>query len=102
MEEKLKGLGTELRKQIRERDKACVYCSDELGPFEIDHVRPRRFGGHDDAMNLVLACQRCNQLKGAQSVDRFLERMRQVKEGKLEIVVTRIGSYKRYAFRRKQ
>lgn len=98
----MKGIGTELRKQIQERDKRCVYCSDALGPFEIDHVRARRFGGHDDATNLVLACQRCNQLKGAQSVDRFLARLQQVKEGKLEIVVKRLGTYKRYTFRRKR
>jgi hypothetical protein len=70
------------------------------GPWEIDHVQPRRYGGHDDETNLVLACERCNQLKGAQSVDRFLERMRQVRQGRLQIVANVRGSYKRYSFRR--
>ncbi len=88
-----------LKDRIRARDKVCVYCGDEFGPYEVDHIQSRWYGGKDDERNLALACQRCNQLKGAQSVDRFLERMAKVKRGELVIVADLKGSRKRYSFK---
>ncbi len=93
-------LTDETRRKIKERDKVCVYCADGLGPFEVDHIRSRRYGGSDALANLALACQRCNQLKGAQTVDAFLAKMKLVREGKMEIVANLRGSYKRYTFKR--
>jgi hypothetical protein len=46
----------------------CEYCHlpqaghDER--FSIDHVIPRKHGGHDADANLALACLRCNLCKG--------------------------------------
>lgn len=43
----------------------CAYCSRESEVFHHDHVVPRSRGGPDDAMNIVMACDRCNLSKGA-------------------------------------
>ena len=41
----------------------CNYCgcSEKLS---LDHIFPRKFGGKDDADNLILACKSCNSSKG--------------------------------------
>ena len=58
---------------IFERDGfKCRYCgrAAETGVvLEIDHVKPRSFGGSDDMENLVTACHECNMGKA----DRLLE-----------------------------
>ena len=47
----------------------CEYCriSGEFFflPFQIEHIIPRKHHGGDDDANLALACDRCNQHKGA-------------------------------------
>lgn len=50
----------------------CVYCGDEDGPFEVDHVVPLKWGGTSEESNLVVACQLCNHDKGSQLVEVFL------------------------------
>jgi hypothetical protein len=60
----------ELRAQVRERfDARCAYCSvheDAVGAsLTVDHHRPRARGGTGEAENLVYACARCNEHKGA-------------------------------------
>lgn len=60
----------ESRAQTRERFQArCGYCSvqeDAVGAtLTVDHHRPRARGGTDDSENLVYACARCNEHKGA-------------------------------------
>ncbi len=62
------------RRQIREAlaqdfGQVCAYCEEDCRwPFEgtIDHFRPRGWfpGQWLDWLNLVLACERCNQAKG--------------------------------------
>ena len=37
----------------------------------VDHVIPRRKGGTDDLLNMVLACMDCNKRKGSRSFARF-------------------------------
>ena len=90
----------EERDYIQERDRVCLYCKDSHGPFEIDHVRPRWRGGTDDPNNLVLACHRCNQLKGGMSLVSFLSKMRLVEQGKLRIVRQRASRGKPFTFRK--
>lgn len=41
----------------------CVYCGDEDGPHELDHVIPRSRGGPDTVENIVVACRSCNRKK---------------------------------------
>ncbi len=49
----------------------CGYCgvseADVGGELTVDHFRPVSAGGDDDDENLVYACVRCNQYKGALS-----------------------------------
>jgi 5-methylcytosine-specific restriction endonuclease McrA len=51
----------------------CVYCGDDA--TQTDHVISIRDGGDPISLeNLVAACKRCNQLKGARSQAVFLAR----------------------------
>jgi len=50
---------------------ACSYCrSPSLAgiPLAVDHIIPLAAGGSDQRGNLCLACYRCNEFKGTQSV----------------------------------
>lgn len=63
-------MADELRAQVRERWSArCAYCGvheDAVGAtLTVDHHRPRSRGGSDEAENLLYACARCNEHKGA-------------------------------------
>lgn len=46
----------------------CVYCGDEDGPFDHDHLFPVSRGGADEPHNIVIACARCNRSKGAKTL----------------------------------
>lgn len=50
----------------------CVYCGDQSGPFDVDHVMPRSRGGSDDAENLVIACSHCNRSKGSRTPEEWM------------------------------
>jgi len=54
----------------------CVYCGDEDGPFDHDHLFPLSKGGTDEPNNIVLACARCNRSKGAKSLMEWMAFMR--------------------------
>lgn len=61
------------RKAVLKRDgSVCGYCGDTAGPFEIDHVTPRKMGGTNDHDNLKVACRDCNRSKRAKSVEEWL------------------------------
>lgn len=49
----------------------CRYCGfqSERDPsrFQLDHVHPVSRGGTNDVENLVVACERCNRMKGAET-----------------------------------
>ena len=49
----------------------CNYCgsSDKLS---LDHIFPQKYGGKDDAENLIFACKACNSSKGKKDL---MERM---------------------------
>lgn len=77
--EKARALTTRERRAIFARDGAhCRYCGRRVSftrpygwpyqgdaPGHVDHVFPRARGGQNDPSNLALACQRCNESKGA-------------------------------------
>lgn len=68
-------LGYEIREYLMAKYRGCcVYCGRNAKDVEIqiDHVRPRARGGSNRVSNLVLACWRCNQSKGARPVEEFL------------------------------
>lgn len=52
----------------------CAYCDAEGVPLEKEHIVPRARGGSNRVSNLTLACQMCNQRKGAQDVREFLRK----------------------------
>lgn len=64
-----KSISVRLRRQVTERDgHRCSYCRSPefVGvPMVIDHVVPQTAGGATTLDNLVLACYRCNEFKGA-------------------------------------
>ena len=57
-----------LKRIVQKRAKyCCEYCIAQEryapDPFSSEHIVPIAKGGTDDAENLALACQRCNNLK---------------------------------------
>jgi 5-methylcytosine-specific restriction endonuclease McrA len=50
----------------RECAQRCVYCAEplEAARATLDHVHPRARGGRHEPGNVVVACGRCNRLKG--------------------------------------
>ncbi len=75
-------VSAEVRRLVAERARRCCeYCQSQLrfsaDSFSVEHVVPRSRGGSDDASNLALACQRCNNGKYAASeaVDPLTGRM---------------------------
>ena len=75
---------------IFERDDfTCRYCgTGGRGSFEqwftahlgVDHVKPRKHGGSDEAENLVTCCHACNVYKGSADCDSFEEALAYVEE----------------------
>jgi len=58
------------RKNIYLRDNgSCQYCATKLSfnSATVDHVIPKSRGGSNLWENVVLACEKCNQKKGARS-----------------------------------
>ena len=66
--------GYEVREYLLEKwQRTCAYCGAQNVPLQVEHIHPRAAGGSDRVSNLTLACQPCNQKKGSQSVDQFLQ-----------------------------
>ena len=81
---------TNLRADVLHRDgDKCVYCnrSGKRQRLELDHVVPRSNGGAHRYDNLVAACRPCNQQRGNQTLERWLQRRPQ----KLADVQARLG-----------
>lgn len=47
--------------------KLCNYCGSTIN-LALDHILPQKFGGKDDAENLILACRSCNSSKGSRDL----------------------------------
>ena len=59
-----------LRRRVRQRaQERCEYCllhqDDVPLSHHIDHILPRKHGGHTVSSNLALACLECNWRKGS-------------------------------------
>jgi hypothetical protein len=65
--------GYELREFLLNKwDRRCAYCEAINVPLQIEHIVAKSRGGSDRESNLTLACEPCNQAKGAQAVEPFL------------------------------
>lgn len=65
--------GYEVREYLLEKwGRVCAYCGDKNVPLQIEHIHPKSQGGSDRISNLTLACQCCNQKKGALPAELFL------------------------------
>lgn len=54
--------------------RACFYCAYEGPKISVDHVVPRSAGGSNSLGNKVIACIRCNNVKGDMSMEQFIEK----------------------------
>lgn len=67
--------GYEVREYLLEKfHRQCAYCGKKDVPLQIEHIVPRARGGTDSITNLALACQKCNEKKGAKSIEEFLSK----------------------------
>jgi len=67
--------GYEVREYLLEKwGRTCAYCGAKNVPLQIEHIQPRSKGGSNRISNLTLACQCCNQQKGATSIEDFLRK----------------------------
>ncbi|HBK99253.1 MAG TPA: HNH endonuclease [Microcoleaceae bacterium UBA10368] len=65
--------GYEVREYLLNKwNRKCAYCSVENIPLQIEHIQPKAQGGSNRISNLCLACEKCNQKKGTQDIQRFL------------------------------
>jgi len=65
--------GYELREFLLNKwNRACAYCGVVNVPLQIEHIHSKARGGSNRESNLTLACQPCNQEKGAQPVEVYL------------------------------
>lgn len=65
--------GYEIREYLLEKwGRRCAYCDAKDTPLQIEHIVARARGGTHRVSNLTLACEPCNQAKGALPVEVFL------------------------------
>jgi 5-methylcytosine-specific restriction endonuclease McrA len=65
--------GYEVREYLLEKwERKCAYCDAESVPLQVEHLHPRSRGGSDRISNLVIACEACNEAKGAKNVREFV------------------------------
>jgi 5-methylcytosine-specific restriction endonuclease McrA len=65
--------GYEVLEYLLEKwDRQCAYCDASGVPLQIEHIHARARGGSNRVSNLTLACEPCNQAKGALLVEVFL------------------------------
>jgi 5-methylcytosine-specific restriction endonuclease McrA len=58
------------KREILRRDEyTCQYCGQRVSYLTIDHIIPRRLGGHYGWDNLVAACPACNHRKGGRTAE---------------------------------
>ena len=65
--------GYEVREYLLEKwGRKCAYCDKQDLPLQAEHIQAKASGGSNRVSNLTLACQPCNQKKGAQLISEFL------------------------------
>ena len=66
-------LGYEVREYLLNKwERKCTYCEIENVPLQVEHIQPKAKGGSNRISNLCLACEKCNQKKGALDIKVFL------------------------------
>lgn len=66
--------GYEVREYLLEKwHRTCAYCGKKDVPLQVEHIQPKATGGSNRVSNLTLACQPCNQKKGATPIAEFLK-----------------------------
>ncbi|MBI9038291.1 MAG: HNH endonuclease [Bacteroidales bacterium] len=50
----------------------CNYCGS-TEKLALDHIFPQKFGGQDDAENLIYACRSCNSSKGKKDMMEWMD-----------------------------
>eukprot|EP01024_Parvocaulis_polyphysoides_P069885 TRINITY_DN858_c0_g1_i7.p1 TRINITY_DN858_c0_g1~~TRINITY_DN858_c0_g1_i7.p1 ORF type:complete len:381 (-),score=12.95 TRINITY_DN858_c0_g1_i7:164-1306(-) len=79
--------GCEVRQYLLTKwDHKCAYCDAKGVRLEVEHVVPKAKGGSDRVSNLVIACHKCNQAKGTQSLEDFLAK----KPDKLKAILAQL------------
>lgn len=64
------------KKEILRRDDfTCQYCGKNTPQLTVDHIVPRRLGGHHSWDNLVAACPACNHRKGGRTAEQAQMRL---------------------------
>ena len=64
--------GYEVREYLLEKwGRKCAYCGKKDVPLQIEHIIPKSRQGTNRVQNLTIACQKCNQKKGARTADEF-------------------------------
>lgn len=67
--------GYEVREYLLQKwGRCCAYCGLENTPLEIEHILAKSRGGPNRVSNLTLTCRCCNEAKGNQLIEQFLER----------------------------
>ena len=94
----IRGMSSRRFGVLARSDFHCAYCGldlltdfDALFGASVDHVKPRRHGGSDDADNLVAACRTCNQLKGDANVDTIEEACEVIRKQRGEWLASFVG-----------
>ena len=65
--------GYEVREYLLEKwERKCSYCDAKDIPLQIEHIQPKAKGGSNRISNLCLSCEKCNQKKGTQEIEKFL------------------------------
>ena len=66
--------GYELREYLLEKwGRKCAYCDATGVPLQIEHIYPRSHYGDSRVGRLTIACESCNDKKGAQEISDFLK-----------------------------
>ena len=75
-------LGYEIREYLLNKwERKCAYCGAENVPLQVEHIQPKAKGGSHRISNLCLACEKCNQKKGTQAIEKFLAKKPDVLKG---------------------
>ena len=63
----------EVREYLLEKfNRTCAYCGAKNVPLEVEHIKPKSFGGSNRVSNLAIACVPCNQAKSNLPIEEFL------------------------------
>ncbi|MDR1384062.1 MAG: HNH endonuclease [Planctomycetaceae bacterium] len=55
-----------------ETGQVCNYCGSHE-QLSLDHILPQKYGGKDDAENLIYACKKCNSSKGKKDLMEWMQ-----------------------------